>query len=243
MTLGDALSELESHGTEQNRKVYRRHGVGGPQFGVSWKHLRAMAKRIGTDHALAQGLWASGNYDARILATMVADPDAVKSGELDAWAKSVAEYPLADALASFASKTELAQKKLEKWRTAKQELVAEAGWQILSHLAVDGAPTTAQLAPYLQEIEERIDGAPNRAKHAMNNALIAIGGVNDTLAKKAKATAKRIGPVEVDHGETSCKTPDAVAYIDKVRARAKAKAQKATARKAKARAKAKARVE
>jgi hypothetical protein len=27
------------------------------------------------------------------------------------------------------------------------------------------------------------------------------------------AAAARIGPVEVDHGETGCKTPDAAAYI------------------------------
>jgi len=30
------------------------------------------------------------------------------------------------------------------------------------------------------------------------------------------AAAKRIGKVEVDHGETGCKTPDAAAYIRKV---------------------------
>jgi hypothetical protein len=30
--------------------------------------------------------------------------------------------------------------------------------------------------------------------------------------------AQRIGAVEVDHGETGCKTPDAAAYIAKARA-------------------------
>jgi len=33
------------------------------------------------------------------------------------------------------------------------------------------------------------------------------------------AAAKRIGKVEVDHGETSCKTPDASTYIRKAVAR------------------------
>lgn len=49
----------------------------------------------------------------------------------------------------------------------------------------------------------------------MNGALIAIGIRNSTLQRQAIAAAKQIGKVEVDHGRTSCKTPDAVAYINK----------------------------
>ncbi len=33
--------------------------------------------------------------------------------------------------------------------------------------------------------------------------------------KKARAAAKKIGKVEVNHGQTSCQTPDAVVYMDK----------------------------
>jgi hypothetical protein len=47
----------------------------------------------------------------------------------------------------------------------------------------------------------------------MNNAVIAIGIRSPTLRKLALTVAKRIGKVEVDHGETNCKTPDAAAYI------------------------------
>jgi|SRR5829696_7030149 len=51
------------------------------------------------------------------------------------------------------------------------------------------------------------------AGYEMNGALIAIGIRNPALEKKAIAAAERIGKVEVDHGETGCKTPDAVPYI------------------------------
>jgi hypothetical protein len=57
----------------------------------------------------------------------------------------------------------------------------------------------------------------------MNSALISIGIRNDRMEKLAIAAAKRIGPVEVDHGETDCKTPDAEDYIKKARARTKKK--------------------
>jgi hypothetical protein len=60
----------------------------------------------------------------------------------------------------------------------------------------------------------------------MNNALINIGVRNPKLEKIAIAAAGRIGTVEVDHGETSCKTPEAVSYIKKTVAHNKKKAAK-----------------
>ena len=59
----------------------------------------------------------------------------------------------------------------------------------------------------------------------MNSALISIGVRNSKLERKALAAAKRIGKVEVDHGETSCKTPDATAYIKKTVAKDRATEQ------------------
>ena len=58
----------------------------------------------------------------------------------------------------------------------------------------------------------------------MNSALIAVGGSRPALTGRAKQVAADIGKVEVDHGETGCKTPDAVGYIDKMLAHRGAKA-------------------
>lgn len=48
-----------------------------------------------------------------------------------------------------------------------------------------------------------------------DGALISIGAFKPALRKQAIETARRIGKVEVDHGETNPKTPDAVPYIEK----------------------------
>jgi hypothetical protein len=45
--------------------------------------------------------------------------------------------------------------------------------------------------------------------------VILIGSRNVALRKAATAAAKRIGKVDVDHGDTACKTPDAASYIEK----------------------------
>jgi hypothetical protein len=49
--------------------------------------------------------------------------------------------------------------------------------------------------------------------------------------KRALDASKRIGTVEVDHGETGCKTPDAAPYIRKMVERSRAKAAKKPAAK------------
>ena len=74
---------------------------------------------------------------------------------------------------------------------------------------------------FLTTIEARIHSSPNRVRDAMNMALISIGLLGGTLREQAMAAAKRIGEVEVDHGETGCKTPDAVEYIRRAEARRK----------------------
>jgi hypothetical protein len=67
----------------------------------------------------------------------------------------------------------------------------------------------------LAYVEKKIHSATNAEREAMNMALIQIGCRNAALRKAALAAAKRIGKVEVDHGDTACKTPDAAAYIEK----------------------------
>jgi hypothetical protein len=49
----------------------------------------------------------------------------------------------------------------------------------------------------------------------MNNAIIAIGVRDHRLERAALAVAAAVGRVDVDHGETNCKTPDAASYIRK----------------------------
>ncbi len=74
-------------------------------------------------------------------------------------------------------------------------------------------------AERLATIEREIHGRENRVRYAMNSAVIQIGARNEKLKQLATSTAERIGRVEVDHGETGCKTPEAVSYIEKIWAR------------------------
>lgn len=224
MTLQDTLSALEDYGTEQNQTVYARHGVTGACYGVSVANQNALKKRIKRDHDLALQLWATGNHDARVLATMIADPKQADDDLLEAWAADLDNYVLTDALTGYVTQTALFQEKMQAWMASDDEWKGRAGWSLLAHLAIrDKDLPDAFFEPYLPVIERDIHAAKNKTKDAMNNALIAIGVRSQALETQAIAAAERIGTVEVDHGETSCKTPAAVPYMQKTRARKKAK--------------------
>lgn len=224
MTYKQVMTELKKSGTAQNRKIYANHGASEPMFGVSCNDLGKLKKKIKVDHNLAIQLWDSGNVDAQVLATMIADPDQLKSNVVESWIKDVTYYLLSDSIAALVAQSPMAWKKMEKWTKSNQEFVQQSGYSILTVLLRDGYEMNkTEGNRILKTIEKEIHDAPNRARHSMNTAIMAIGIYMPSLTKDAIATAKKIGKVKVDHGPTACKTPDAVSYIEKALKRNKSR--------------------
>ena len=224
-SLAGVMSELEHAGSEQTRKTYARHGAVGPMFGVSFATLKALRKRIGVDHELGLALWDTGNLDARNLAVKILDPARMKPGDLDRW---IGEAPTprmcSGYVAMIAAEGPHATTKAAEWLGAKDERTRVAGWTLLAHLAQrDEAMADDVFAKRLDEIAARIHASSNAERECMNGAVISIGTRSPGLRKLALAAAKRIGKVEIDYGDTACKTPDAAEYIEKAWAHAKAK--------------------
>lgn len=221
-TLTKAMAALKAAGSAQTRKTWARHGATGEMFGVKFGDLYKLRKQIGTDHALAKGLWDTGNADARLLAAMIADGHAFTAAELDRWAASVESYFLAGSVGDTVARCPypVAQAAVDRWVGSPREFLCRCGWSAVCSMLRDGVPMPpAKLRTYLRMIEDRQADAPNRAREGMNLALIAIGAYGDDhLATAALAAAKRIGPVKIDHGDTSCKDFDALVEIPKARA-------------------------
>jgi 3-methyladenine DNA glycosylase AlkD len=208
-------------GTAQNVKVYKRHGAGENLFGVSFANLNKLKRQIKVDHELATELWKTGNTDAMSLATMIADPTEITSASADDWLKSVSYGLVADLLAGVVAKSKHGLSKFKKWSKSKKEYTRQCGYGVLaSMLRDDESQVSDELCiETLTRIETEIHTSPNCARQVMNGALISIGIYKPQLQAKAIAACRRIGKVIVDHGETSCKTPDAEAYIRKAAAR------------------------
>ncbi|MBM3855154.1 MAG: DNA alkylation repair protein [Verrucomicrobia bacterium] len=221
LTLAAVMGLLEQLGSEQTRKTWVRHGAQGPMFGVLFGELFKLMKRIGVDHELARALWATGNVDARNLAMKIADPLAMTSDELDRWALEYEMGMCGLYIASLAAEGPHGAAKVREWLSSPHERLRGEGWTLLGRLSdLDETFSEAELRRRVAEIEQTIHAAPNVTRSKMNQALIAIGGHSPALREAVLAAAKRIGPVTVDHGDTSCKTPNAVEYVAKMWERA-----------------------
>jgi 3-methyladenine DNA glycosylase AlkD len=217
MTLSEVMRVLEAAGNESARKTYARHGAKGPMFGVRFGDLFTLMKKIRVDHALARQLWATGNVDARNLAMKIADPAAMSAEEIDRWAIEN-EMGICDLyIASIAVESPHGRTLLDRWLKSPDERRRAIGWTLLGRISDrDEAFPEDELLRYLERFEKTLHAAPNAERAEMNKTLIALGGRSPALRKAATAVAKRLGKVEVDHGDTACATPDAVPYIDKM---------------------------
>lgn len=220
MTLAEVMAELESKGSAQTKKTFLRHGAREPFFGVKVGDLKVLQKKIKTDHKLALELYATGNADAMYLAGMVADPPNMSKGDLKKWMKGAYWYmPAEYTVAWTAAESRFAVELAEEWIQSKKEATAAGGWSTLSsYVAItpDAELDATAIGRYLAIITTGIGTAPNRVKYTMNGFLIAVGCHVASLSRMAEATARSIGSVHVDMGDTDCKVPDAVAYIRKV---------------------------
>ena len=232
--LSAVMEQLEAAGTAQNRKVYARHGAAEPMFGVSYAALGKIAKPIKTDHALAQQLWDSGNHDARVLALRVADPASVDEPLARRWLGDVDNYILAEGLGGLCAQTSHARAMSDSWRDRPDEWPASVGWFIVTCTAEDpGLWSVEELRGLLEQIETEIDQRPNRVRHEMNGAMIVMALRDARLRRSVLTAARRIGPVDVDHGQTGCKTPEVAPYVERTLAHRAAKSKRQAERAAK----------
>jgi 3-methyladenine DNA glycosylase AlkD len=223
-TLASVMGELKKKGTEKTRKTYARHGMAtNKMFGVSVADLKVIAKTIKGQQALACELYATGNMDAMYLAGMIADGSQLSKQQLTAWAEGaanlrmIAEYTVPWVTVENAHARELAK----QWIKSKKEHVASSGWCTYSGLLAtkpDEELDLAEIESLLGFVVKGIKSEQNRVRYTMNGFVIAAGAYVKPLLKKAKATAREIGAVSVDVGETACSVPLATAYIEKIEA-------------------------
>jgi len=220
MMYDEAMAALEAKGSEQTRLTYLRHGASEPLFGVKFGVLRPLAKRIGTDHALAERLWRSGNTDARLLACMVADPGSIAEAELDAWLDDIDTYFLVDVFVTeIASKAPRRRERAERWIASTRDRTAQAGWDLMNLVALsDEQVPDVYFEEQLDLIAERIEGYGNWTRRSASNVITGIGLRNDDLEAAARKTASSMAHVEFDPGQTSCVMPDPIEYLEKTKA-------------------------
>jgi 3-methyladenine DNA glycosylase AlkD len=225
MTAKEILAELKPLGSDSYKKVMSRYGVTEPFFGVKISDLQKIRKRIKKDYQLALDLYDTGNYDAMYLAGLIADDAQMTKKDLQRWIAlaNTTHAPLVGSTVPWvAAGSPHGWELALAWIDAKKSRTATAGWATLGSLVSikdDSALDLPKLKQLLERVRKTIHQAPDDVRYQMNFFVIAVGCYVKSLTEIAIKTAEKIGPVEVDMGDTSCEVPFAPDYIRKVQQR------------------------
>jgi 3-methyladenine DNA glycosylase AlkD len=193
------LSRLRSIANPTNVEGMARFGIKGANvLGISLWDLRRIAKDLGTDHALALDLWASGVHEARMLAAFVEEPAQVTEAQLDAWVRDLDSWDLCDTLTTdLVVRTPFAARKALEWCRAADEFVKRAGFATIAGIAWhDKVARDAQFVPFMRAIVKGSTDDRNFVRKAVSWALRNIGKRNLSLNRAAIATARRIRKID-----------------------------------------------
>jgi 3-methyladenine DNA glycosylase AlkD len=162
-------------------------------LGVSMPDLRAVAKTCGVDHALALQLWETGIHEARILATLVADPATLTDVQRERWVLGITSWDLCDSAADLFGRTPAYADAIAAWARRPEPFVKRCAFSMMARRAVwaKEAPDREFLG-YLPSIRRAATDDRNEVKKGVSWALRQIGKRNRALHAAAIEEAERI---------------------------------------------------
>lgn len=195
MQLTQAVARLRAAGSPANIAGKARYGIDVRRsFGAAMPDIRALAKEIGKDHALAVALWGTGIPDCRLLAPMVADLTETDESLLEHWVAGLSSWDVCDGLcANLIDRHSLAWIKAVEWSKRQEEFVRRAGYVLMARLPVrDKRAPDERFLPFLPLIEAGASDERPMVQKAISWALRQIGKRNEPLRRKAVACARRL---------------------------------------------------
>ncbi|MFR9731694.1 DNA alkylation repair protein [Saccharopolyspora sp. MS10] len=209
-TVAEVMAELAELEDPKARAVNQRHG---DDHGVNLGKLRAIAKRLKTQHELALALWDTGDSAARLVAILICRPKEFEPAELDAMLRAARTPKVHDWLVGTAVKKSPHAERLRLvWSADPDPVVASAGWRLTAD-RVAKAPDGLDLPGLLDVIEERMRDAPDRLQWAMNHCLAWIGIEHPELRERAIDIGQRLEVLKDYPTPPNCTSPYAPVWI------------------------------
>jgi 3-methyladenine DNA glycosylase AlkD len=195
MTSDQIIANLKQLANAQAIEGMARFGIRPAQaLGISIPTLRKMAKDIRRNQALALALWDSGIHEARILASMIAEPQLVSAELMEKWANDFDSWDVCDQVCgNLFDKTPYAYQKATQWCQQEREFVRRAGFVMMAELAVhDKKAQDEAFLQFFPLIKQHAGDERNFVKKAVNWALRQIGKRNSHLRTLALECAYEI---------------------------------------------------
>jgi 3-methyladenine DNA glycosylase AlkD len=187
-----ALKKLSSRHT---RDGMARYGLPSDKaFGVGVGQMQQLAKRLGRNHELAEALWQTGWYEARMMAAFLDEPERVTAAQMDRWCRDFDNWGIVDTVCfKLFDVTPHAIRKAEQWSGRKEEFQKRAGFVLMACVGVHNKQAgDEQFKKWLPLIETGANDERNFVKKGVSWALRVIGRRSLELNAAAIELAERL---------------------------------------------------
>jgi len=222
MTVTDVLAILDAERDERGMKNWEKLGqnTGGlSSYGLGLTRLRKLAKRIGRNRELAQALWKTDVYDARVIALLIDDPAQITISQAERQVEELAGGMLAHVFASCdatLAKTSFVVELAEQWVLSDDPVRRDCGYGLLyeaSKLSGKRAPSEEFFLAHIKRIADTINGESEKVRLSMGAALMGIGKRSAGLNRAASKVAQDVGPIEFTSASGKCEPFDVAKHL------------------------------
>lgn len=198
-TVETALAELKKVASEKVRQGMSRYGLPNDKaLGVAMSSMHQIAKKLGRSQALAEALWKTDIYEARMLCCFVGEPDKLTLATMDRWCRDFDNWGIVDTLCfKLFDQTPLAWKRIEPWAKHSGEFQKRAGFVLIACLAAHADDAKDEdFLPYLPLIEWGATDERNFVKKGVSWALRMLARQSPRMKKECTTLAKRLAASE-----------------------------------------------
>lgn len=223
MTVSEVLGLLEAERDERGIRHWESMGpakTGGLRsYGIGLTRLRKLAREIGRDRELAQALWKTDVYDAKIISLLIDDPAQITREQAEAQVEELAGGLLAHVFSSCdatLARTPFVVELADDWIRSDDPVRRACGYGLLyeiSKFTGKKAPGEDYFLAHIEHIANTIDRESEPVRLAMANALVGIGKRSPALNAAALEVARAIGPVEYVSASGKCEPFDVVKHL------------------------------
>jgi 3-methyladenine DNA glycosylase AlkD len=222
MNESEVLQLLEQHKNEkgiQNWNEMEAPKCNYKSYGIGLTVQRKLAKQIGKNHTLAQQLWKSNYYDAKVISILIDDPKLITKKQMELQVEDINFGYLVhvfSACGAPVAKTPFIAELALEWAKSSDSIRRRCANGFIYELSKSykkSSPDDDYYLDYLNHIENSFANENNSLRLSMTGALMGIGKRNLKLNKAAIKIAKKMGPIPVETGKTNCEPFDVIKHL------------------------------
>jgi 3-methyladenine DNA glycosylase AlkD len=187
-------------------------------YGIGLTVQRKLAKKIGRNHELAQELWATNNYDAKVLGLLIDDPKQVSFEQAEQQVEQLNSGMLCHVFSSCdatLAKSPIAFELAQRWLQSDVPIRRSCGFGLVYEISKKKSKTYTDefFISVIEGIAKNFDNESKAVKLSMGVALMGIGKRNLHLNQAALSLAKSLGPIDFNDDGQKCDPFNVVKHL------------------------------